>query len=492
MSLINISNLTFAYDGSCGNIFENVSFQIDTDWKLGFAGRNGRGKTTFLNLLLGKYEYSGNISSSIDFEYFPYKVKNKNINTAEIINSILGDFENWKLLREMSLLNLSEDVLYRPFETLSNGEQTKVLIAAMFLKENKFLLIDEPTNHLDLEARKLVSSYLNSKNGFILVSHDQTFLDNCIDHILSINKTNIEIQKGNFSSWWRNKELQDNFELAENRKLKKDICHFEKAAKRTSDWSYKLEKTKFGTKNSGIKPDKGYIGHKASKMMKRSKSAENRKIAAAKEKSGLLKNIETFESLKIAPLEHYPDCLIELKGVNIKYDQKTICRDISFSVLQGDQIALLGKNGCGKSSILKLICGENIAYEGSLRKSSGLKISYVPQDTSHLNGNLREFAQNLDIDEILFKAILRKLDFSRDQFEKDIQNFSSGQKKKVLIAKSLCEEAHIYIWDEPLNYIDVISRIQIKKLLLKYKPTILFVEHDISFYNNIATKTIKL
>ena len=223
MSLIKVANLTFAYDGSYDKIFENVSFQIDTDWKLGFTGRNGRGKTTFLNLLLGKYEYSGNISAKVGFEYFPFEGINKEDKTLDVIGAVYPDCLHWKLLREFSLLDLSEAVLDRPFNSLSNGEQTKVLLATLFLKENSFLLIDEPTDHLDLNARKLVSDYLNTKSGFILVSHDRSFLDNCVDHILSINKTNIEIQKGNFSSWWANKERQDQFELGENEKLKRDI-----------------------------------------------------------------------------------------------------------------------------------------------------------------------------------------------------------------------------------------------------------------------------
>ena len=200
MSLINVTDLTFSYDGSYENIFENASFQLDTEWKLGFTGRNGRGKTTFLNLLLGKYTYKGKISASVSFEYFPFEVEDKTQFTIDVIRSYAESIENWKILRELNLLDVSEDILYRSFETLSNGERTKALLAALFLKENSFLLIDEPTNHLDAEARKAVCSYLNRKKGFILVSHDRAFLDGCIDHILSINRTDIETQKGNFSS----------------------------------------------------------------------------------------------------------------------------------------------------------------------------------------------------------------------------------------------------------------------------------------------------
>ncbi|MED4582444.1 Lsa family ABC-F type ribosomal protection protein [Brevibacillus choshinensis] len=492
MSLINVTNLTFAYEGSFDNIFENVSFQIDTDWKLGFTGRNGRGKTTFLNLLLGKYEYKGNISANIHFEYFPFPVENKEQNTLDVISDIIPDYLHWELMRELSLLKVSEDVLYRPFDSLSNGEQTKVLLAALFLKENRFLLIDEPTNHLDMNARKVVSDYLKAKSGFILVSHDRSFLDNCVDHILSINKTNIDIQKGNFSDWWENKQRQDNFELAENEKLKKDMKRLSEAAKRTSNWSHEVEKTKNGTRNSGSKVDKGYIGHKAAKMMKRSKSIEQRQQSAMDDKSKLLKNIENHESLKISQLAFHKNQLAELDHISIYYGEKMVCTDISFTIDQGERIALSGKNGSGKSSIIKLICGENVNYTGTFRKGSQLKISYVSQDTSHLQGRLTDYVRNHGIDESLFKSILRKLDFSRDQFEKDISAYSGGQKKKVLIAKSLCEKVHLHIWDEPLNFIDVISRMQIEELLLEYAPTILFVEHDREFCNNIATKIIEL
>ncbi|TXK70847.1 Lsa family ABC-F type ribosomal protection protein [Paenibacillus sp. N3.4] len=492
MSLINVTNLSFAYEGSYDYIFEHVNFQIDTDWKLGFTGRNGRGKTTFLNLLLGKYEYSGNISAQVSFEYFPFHIENKENNTLDVISDIFPDYLHWKLMRELSLLKVSEDVLYRSFDSLSNGEQTKVLLATLFIKENSFLLIDEPTNHLDMNARKLVSDYLNTKSGYILVSHDRSFLDNCVDHILSINKTTIEIQKGNFSSWWENKKRQDNFELAENEKLRKDIKRLSDSAKRTGNWSHEVEKTKNGTRNSGSKVDKGYIGHKAAKMMKRSKAIEQRQQSAINEKSKLLKNIENSDSLEISQLVFHKNQLAELDHVSLYYGEKTVCVDISFMIEQGERIALSGKNGSGKSSIIKLICGEDINYTGTFRKDRQLEISYVSQDTSHLQGNLSDYAANNRIDESLFKSILRKLDFSRVQFEKDISAFSGGQKKKVLIAKSLSEKVHLHVWDEPLNFIDIISRMQIEALLLEYSPTIVFVEHDREFCNNIATKIIEL
>ena len=374
-------------------------------------------------------------------------------------------------MRELSYLDVDADVLWRPFETLSNGEQTKVLLAALFLNEGHFLLIDEPTNHLDTAAREKVSAYLQKKKGFILVSHDRCFLDGCVDHILSLNRNNIEVQSGNFSSFMRNFEQQQQFELSQNERLKKDIHRLQQSAQRTAVWSDRVEASKIGA------ADKGFVGHKAAKMMKRSKSTEARQQQAIEQKSALLKNVETADFLKIQPLTYRTDVLASFSDVSVIYDDRPVFQPMSFEIRRRERIFLDGKNGCGKSSLLKLLSEYAPEHTGTVTIGSGLVISYVPQDTSHLGGTLSQFAEKHHLDESLFKAILRKMDFERVQFEKDISDFSGGQKKKVLIAKSLCEQAHLYVWDEPLNFIDVYSRMQIEQLIETFSPTMLSLIH---------------
>ena len=495
MSQISVSNLTFCYEGSYDNIFENVSFQIDTDWKLGFIGRNGRGKTTFLNLLLGKYEYSGHIHSSVAFDYFPFLIpeKSKNHNTIDLIEELYSDYELWKVCRELSLIDVDTEVLYRPFSTLSNGEQTKVMLAILFSREHNFLLIDEPTNHLDMPTREIVKEYLAGKKGFILVSHDRYFLDSCIDHVLVINKANITVEQGNFSSWWENKKRQDEFELSENEKLKKEIKRLSQSAKTASDWADKVEATKIGRNSLEEKSigTRSYIGEKSRRMQQRRKNLERRQERAIEEKSKLLKNIESVDSLKIIPLTHHKDVLVMGKDLVIYYDDKRITKELNFTIANGDRVILQGKNGCGKSSLIKKILGQDIIITGKLDIANGLIISYVSQDTSFLKGTLDDFIESNGLDETLFKAILRKLDFERVQFEKTIENYSGGQKKKVLIARSLCQKAHLYIWDEPLNFIDIFSRMQIEQLIKEFQPTMLIVEHDRYFTESIGTKVVR-
>ncbi len=485
-SNINVSNLTFSYDGSYQNIFENVSFNIDTSWKLGLIGRNGRGKTTLLNLFMQKYEHSGTILSKARFEYFPYRIEDEELKVADIV----GD--DWRIYRELSLLGVSEDVLARPFCTLSEGEKTKVLLASMFVNEGNFLLIDEPTNHLDLEGRKLLSDYLRKKQGFILVSHDRYFIDNCVDHIMSINRSNIEIVAGNFSSWNASKQLQDNFELEQNTKIKQEIKRLSQTAKEKAAWSDRVEKTKYGTRNSGLRPDRGYIGHQAAKMMKRSKAIERRIDGQITAKESLLKNIEVADDLKISSLAFHSKRLLQGEQIAIYYDDHNVLSNLNFEITQGQKVNIKGKNGSGKSSLIKLILDEPLKYTGDFFKAKGLSVSYVSQDTSFLTGRLPDFEREEQLDVSLFRAILRKLDFSRSSFDMNIETFSAGQKKKVLIAKSLSQKAHIYVWDEPLNYVDVLSRIQIENLIKTSDMTLIFVEHDRTFCENVADATILL
>ncbi|MDD3921810.1 MAG: ABC-F type ribosomal protection protein [Eubacteriales bacterium] len=492
MAQINVSHLTFGYDGSFGLVFDDVSFQLDTDWKLGFTARNGRGKTTLLKLLMGEYPYQGSISCPMAFDYYPAPVDDPSLPAREVALRHAPQAQLWQLMREINQLEVREEALEQPFDSLSNGEQAKVLLAGLFLRDNRFLLIDEPTNHLDSHGRELVARYLNRKKGFILVSHDRVFLDACVDHILAINKTDIEVTQGNFSTWWQQKALRDDYELAQNQKLKKEIRRLDQAAREKAEWSDQLEKTKHGTRIAGLRPDRGHIGHQSAKMMKRAKTIENRRLNAAEQKGKLLGNIEQVEALKIQSPPFYTNRLVSLRKVAIGYGPHTVCQNINLDIETGDRVALLGPNGSGKTSLLKLVCGQPVEYTGQRQVPNGLKISYVSQTTAQLRGDLADYARERALDESLLKTILRKMDFSREQFGKDMAAYSGGQKKKVLLAASLCEQAHLYVWDEPLNFIDVFTRIQLEELLLSFRPTILFVEHDKAFCARIATKTVQL
>ena len=507
MSQISVNALTFNYEGSFDNIFENVSLSIDTNWKLGFIGRNGKGKTTFLRLLLGQEAYSGSISASTRFEYFPYELTDRQmkLSAADFLEEIKPQCESWRVMCELDELGESSEILYRRFETLSPGEQTKVLLAVLFSGENEFLLIDEPTNHLDAQARLKVREYLAKKKGFILVSHDRDLLDACTDHVLVLNRRSIEVQAGCFSSWWENKQRRDSFALAENEKHRKEIRKLRQAARRTADWADRSERTKIGfdpvKEHDRCISTRSFIGAKTKKMQSRVRQMERRIDREIEQKEGLLEDIEKTDDLRLTRLTHHKDTLVRVKDHFLGYRDSGgfVVNGVSFEIKNGERIALCGSNGCGKSSLIKEIlqkCGKgsfaDFKQQGICEVVSGLTVSYISQDTSGLKGSIESFCEENSLDMSLFCSVLRRLGLERTQFEKDIGDFSQGQKKKVLLASSLLTPAHLYIWDEPLNYIDIFSCMHIEKLLAEYQPTMLFVEHDEMFRNKIATQVVEL
>lgn len=189
MTNIKIDHLTFGYDQLGSLLFDDTTLTISADWKLGLVGRNGRGKTTLLQLLRGELPYQGKITHQLQMIFFPKKIEDPTQMTYFAISE--EELELWKIERELTMLDCDLNVLWRPFFTLSGGEQTKVLLALLFVDEHSFSLIDEPTNHLDIKGREQVAKYLKKKQqGYIVVSHDRTFLDQTVDHILAIEKIN--------------------------------------------------------------------------------------------------------------------------------------------------------------------------------------------------------------------------------------------------------------------------------------------------------------
>ena len=279
-----------------------------------------------------------------------------------------------------------------------------------------------------------------------------------------------------------------------------------KAAEKTTRWAEKNEGAKIGfnpvREHDRSIATRSYIGAKTKKMNSRVRQMQGRIQREIREKEGLLQDIESVENLKIMPLEHHKKTLVRAEQLALRYEGAGECifENLNFELCQGERLFLRGANGCGKSSLLKMILrqagyenrrnekGNRLCVEsGSLYTAPGLVISYVSQDTSFLKGSIFEFCREKDLDESLFCAVLRKLDVDRNQFGKNMEEYSEGQKKKILIAAGLLTPAHLYIWDEPLNYIDIFSRMQIEQLLLRCRPTMLAVDHDLRFQERVAT-----
>ena len=496
MSTIRIKNLTYGFDLQSTLLFENADLTIQTSWKLGLVGRNGRGKTTLLNLIQGKLPYTGRIEHQTNFLYFPQEVKD----ATQLTYQILEDFdetEYWKLERELNLLAINPEVLWLPFEQLSGGEQTKVLLAILFAQDEGFPLIDEPTNHLDLAARKLVAHYLKSKKqGFILVSHDRQLVDDVVDHILSIERNQLVLHQGNYSLYEAEKKQRDATELANNTKLKREINRLSKTADEKAQWSGSREKDKYGDphkKGSGRIGDTGAIGARAARVMKRSKAIVHRMEDQIAEKEKLLKNLEKVDSLTIHVKPTYKKQWIKAENLQLFYGDRALFAPISFELNKGDRLAITGANGSGKTSLIDFLLGNfQGEVKGEVTIARNWTLSLVRQDFKDNTGTLAEFSEKRQIREEELLNHIRKLGVERSVFLNKIEQMSQGQQKRVEIAKAMLTPADIFIWDEPLNYLDILNHQQLQQAILKANPTMIIVDHDQYFLSKVATKTIEL
>ena len=457
MGSIKISNVSFKYEDSSNNIFNNLNLDLDSSWKLGLVGRNGRGKTTFLNLLQGKLVGRGEIQTKLNFSYYPIRIKDPaNITLYELQDQIM--FEQWKLERELNLMHVDSNLIWQSFNTLSGGEQTKILLALSFIDENSFPLIDEPTNHLDEESRQEICKYLTKHHkGYIVVSHDRNFLNQVTDHVLAIENTEIHLYQGNYATYEQIKEARDEFNREKNEKIAGEIKNLHNQKEQFYHWAQKIEARKnLGQKtqyilNRRARVNKAAIGHAAAKMMKKSITRRNRMDKKIEEKEGLMVNIEDIPKLTMNFQSNYHSAFLKF---------------------------LLNKVSANSN--------------GRCELTNGLRISYLPQDLTIYQGSLKNFAlhQKLSYEDLL--NILKKMGFPHTNFNVPIEEMSMGQQKRIALAKSLLEPADLYLWDEPANYLDVFNQDQLINLLQEVKPAMLLIDHDQYFIEQVADERIKL
>lgn len=452
MGNISIRQLTFAYPGK-DPLFDHSQIDIDGSWKLGLLGRNGRGKTTLMQILLGNRDYQGQITTNLNFAYFPQEIADPTDFAWNAINADAPQLEQWQVERELNLMGVDPALLWQPFGTLSGGEQTKVLLAAFFADPASFPLLDEPTNHLDQHGRQQIADYLRGKRqGFIITSHDQEA-------------------------------------ISTNEQLHADIKNLKAAKQQRLQWAQRAE----GEKKHNSHADKGFIGAKAARMMKKSTAMARRLDKAADEKTGLLQEVETIVPLTINQQPSHQSPLLTLDDVSLDLPGRRLFDQLSLTVKQGEQVVLCGDNGTGKSSLFKAILGRfKGQVSGTITIAHNATISLVRQDYADFHGNLKQFAQDNRLEEDQLLNMLRKLGMERSSFTTPLDQLSMGQQKKVELARSLLTPAQLYLWDEPLNYLDTYNQDQLIQLIKRERPAMLIIEHDRHFIDEIATKRVTI
>ncbi len=531
MSRIAINNMSFYYDDFYHQVFQNITIEFDTDWKLGMIGRNGRGKTTLLKLLSGELEaVQGYITISEPVYYFPYAWVRTYHNVFDAIKENAGGFKSMEekmeeylkdgtkekdsisvqycellqqyyesggygiealVKREFEEMGLEQELLCRDFSTLSGGEKTCMQIIALFLRKDGYILLDEPTNHLDTEKKGKLKAYLNKKKGYLLVSHDMDFLDDVTNHILSINRTDITLEQGNYTTWKQNTEYRQLCELRKREKLTREIGQLERQAEKTRLWSCVGNKQKYEfASHARTNGTRAY--------MRQAKRAEQNIKTDLEEKKLLLQKLEPERPLLLEQNKSTGDCLVTADDLCFSYDQEhLILKNISFRIFKGERIWLKGKNGTGKTTLCRLLCQE--LPSDSIRFAPGVMVTLVNQELDFGCSYAKELFISRQEDRTeedrnqrykKFQKICYLFDLPNGFESRPLETLSSGEQKKIEMAVALSGENHLLILDEPFNFMDANFREQLLKAIKDSRTTVIFTEHNEGI-GEIATRVIE-
>lgn len=482
MTLIQFTNLSFTYPGAAAPLFDHLSVNLDDHWKLGLIGRNGRGKTTFLNLLRGQLDAHGTLQAPQRFTYFPADLDTTGQTVLQVMTT--GAAPDWRAAVELDRIGLPADIVTRSFASLSGGEQTKVLLARGFVDETAFPLIDEPTNHLDIAGRQAVGRYLRRKHGFICVSHDEHFLDQFVDHVLVLNRHSVDLVAGNVTTWRRDKQRRDQAAQAQNERLHDDIQRLRKRTAVQRQWAQKRE---------GQSTDAA-SRRAAKKLMRRAKVFEERTTAKVTARQGLLQDVETATDLTTS-LQHGQgeQLWLSLRDFAVCRAGQALFDPIDLDFHQGDQLAILGANGSGKSSLIgDLLHRDPLDHVGYCLNQLPADIGYLSQAFAPQIRHL--MAQNWGDDATRTRVwnIMHQLGVARERLRAPATDWSMGEAKKAALAITLSQPHALLVWDEPTNYLDLPAREQLGQLLRATQPTLITIDHDLHFLETTCPTRLQL
>ena len=511
---VNKINKTFGF----GKLLEDVSFSVNEKERIAIVGDNGCGKSTLLKII-AKYEHpdSGTISLKKDcvVEYLEqgdvadsrtgtcYEILNSAFEKLHKMEKVLKDYE-LKLQTETNnkdidiiikrYCNLQEEftrlggyeidvqlntiinglkidkkLLNREFNTLSGGERTLINMARILLSKPDLLLLDEPTNHLDIYRNEWLEDYINKYNGtVIIVSHDRYFLDKVAKKVIEIERGKIKQYIGNYSSYLQQKEDEETKEFQIYKVQQKKIEEMEKAIARLKEWGKLADNPTFFRRAKAIQ------------------SNLNRLKETAIEKPQETKTLP----INFVATDRGSQNVVAVKNLKLIAENKVLLNNANATILNGEKVAIIGINGCGKTTLINSI----LKGDENIKLGSNLHISYLSQIIEFGNKEqtlLQYFIEKTGIYEQLARSILFNFQFYKSDATKRVGNLSGGEKLRLKLAIMLQQDINFLILDEPTNHIDISTREVLEETLTNFKGTLLFVSHDRFFINKVANKVIE-
>ena len=509
---ISVRDLTKAFEVN-NNILDGLTFQVQHGERVGILGRNGTGKTTLFRLMVGDLtEDKGEIDIArgkrlglvSQIPHYPagYTVEDVLATAEERLNAMQARMRKLEELMAVSsdraLLSEYDELLSRfemlggydaevrrskvangldippamrgqLFDSLSGGEKTRVNLARLLLEKTDILLLDEPTNHLDMHAVEWLEGYIEKFKGTVLtISHDRYFLDRVVTRIVELHDGKAEFYSGNYSFYVQEKQAR--FEL--------QLKQYEKEQAKLAQLGFTLERMKgWGINNRTLYRRAMSIQHRMERIEKTDRPTQDKTMRA-----------------KFAQRDFFGDEVLSVKGLGKAYDGRTLFSDVELQVAGGERIALLGDNGTGKSTFLKILLGEE-AGAGRIKFGPTVKWAYLPQiiHFAHPERTLLDtmlYEKNCTVQTA--RDRLGAYLFEGEDVFKTVGSLSGGEQSRLRLCMLMDEKINLLVLDEPTNHLDIDSREWLEDALEDYEGTLIFVSHDRYFVNKFATRIWEL
>jgi len=470
--MIRAKDLSISFSGR--EVFSEGNFIINSREKVGLIGRNGSGKSTFLKLILKQLEPDSGmveIPRGYRIGHLEQHIHFTHETVLDEICSILPEdreHEGWKGENILYGLGFAYDDLYKDPKKFSGGYQVKLNLAKLLLMEPQMLLLDEPTNYLDIHSIRWLKEFLREWEGeIILITHDRGFMDSVITHTLLIHRNAFKKVSGNTQGVREKIALEE--EIYEKTRVNED-----KQRQKTQEWI-----DRFGSKAS-----------QASRVQSRVKMLEKQDV---KEKMVHVQTLD-FE------FSHNPytskENMVEAEAISFGYNpEHLLIKNLSFKIANGDKICVIGKNGKGKSTLLKLLTQDNKPIHGNIKVNGKTEIGYFGQmNIDRLDNNRSVYEELQKVDEKLTQNRVRQvcsnMMFSNDLSNKKIGVLSGGEKSRVMLGKILLKGANLLLLDEPTNHLDMESCESLLEAIKSFEGAVVTVTHDELFLHKIANKLV--
>lgn len=496
-------------------LFDGVSFSIDSSDKIGFVGINGAGKSTLFKIITGQMDYDdGEIfknkltkigyldqyacsdsentiidemldafSEVIDIEQqlddIRFDIESgkgdidalvlKQTRLQERFEELDGFFYKNKIKSTLKGLGFSEDEFSLRVNRLSGGQKTRVALGKILLSDANLLLLDEPTNHLDIESVEWLESFLQScKTAFIVISHDRYFLDRVTNKTFEMENGRFRSYNGNYSAYMAQREIDKKTEERNYANTMAEIERLEAIVEQQRRWNRE----------------------------RNIKTAESKQKVIDKLESTLVKPVETLDDMtfKFKACEGGGQDVVTAQGLSMKFGEKTIFKNAQLHIKKGEKVFILGPNGCGKTTLLKILMGIYAPSSGEYKIGSNIFIGYYDQIQENLDMNKTVFDEvydeypNMSVTEI--RNALAVFLFRGEDVFKEIKKLSGGERARVELVKLMLKTANFLVMDEPTNHLDIDSREALENALSDYDGTMLMVSHDRYFINKLADRII--